>query len=79
MSLEITICMGSSCFSKGADRLVSIIEEYQNDETLDIDIDMKGALCQGCCENGPLVIVDGKKYESVNEQTVIDIIKQNLK
>ena len=79
MPLDITICMGSSCFSKGANKIVSMIEQYQKDETVDIDIDMKGALCQGCCENGPLIIVDGRKYENVNEQTVIDILKQNLK
>lgn len=79
MKLEIIVCMGSSCFSKGANKIVSIIEQYQNDETFDINIDMKGALCQGCCENGPLIIVDGQKYENVNEQTIIDILKQNLK
>ena len=78
MAMEVTVCMGSSCFSKGSNKLVEILEKYENDKTLDIEISMRGCLCKNRCDNGPVVIINDNEYTNIDENSIIDILKQNL-
>ncbi len=75
---QIIICIGSSCFSRGNARNVEIAEKYLEEHGLkdDVDVDLAGGLCAGCCSEGPNVIVDGKVYNRVDGGVMLDLLKK---
>lgn len=72
--IKITICLGSSCFSRGNDRNLEVIQEYLKSHDLKERVDFRGHLCQQKCNRGPNVTINGKTYEKVNETTIVDIL-----
>lgn len=76
---EIVICMGSACFSKGSKNIVEAVNEYF-DNQLPENIFLKGSLCTGNCENGPVMIVNQQIYKELDKDKVFEILaKYKLK
>jgi len=76
--LEISICLGSSCFSRGNNQSLEIIQQFIEKNDIEAKIDFRGCLCQGDCKNGPLLLINGTKYDQVYPITVIDILNHEL-
>ncbi len=74
MTINITVCMGSSCFARGNDRNLEFLENYVKDNGLDAKIDLAGARCEGKCASGPNVIINGKEYTEVDETKLKEIL-----
>ncbi len=72
--LNITVCMGSSCFARGNAQNLELIENYIKDNGLDAEIDLSGARCSGICAKGPNIIVNGVEYNNVTEEKVLEIL-----
>jgi NADH:ubiquinone oxidoreductase subunit E len=66
----ITICMGSSCFSRGNRRMIQIIQDFLKSRLLEENVILKGAHCMGACEKGPVM--------KLNDSTVYKITAENL-
>lgn len=77
--LEIEICMGSSCFSRGNHQSLEIIQSFIQKHNLQADIQVKGCLCQNQCTSGPMIRINGDLYQKVEPVTVIDILEESLK
>jgi NADH:ubiquinone oxidoreductase subunit E len=75
---EITICMGSSCFSRGNNRMIGIIKEFLKSENLENSIILSGALCEGRCKNGPGITINGKHFDRLTPDSLQDILYENL-
>jgi NADH:ubiquinone oxidoreductase subunit E len=71
---EITICVGSSCFSRGNKQIVGAINDYLEKYQLQDRVWFHGAHCYGHCEKGPVMKVDGKLYEHINIDKVIAVL-----
>ena len=56
---SITLCMGSSCFSRGNGKNLPRIQEFLKDHGLAAQVTLKGCRCGGCCAHGPNIWVDG--------------------
>ncbi len=56
---SITLCMGSSCFSRGNGKNLPRIQQFIKEHGLDTQVTLKGCRCGGCCSGGPNVWVDG--------------------
>lgn len=76
--LEIEICMGSSCFSRGNNKSLSIIQAFIQRNQLDAKIELRGCLCQNKCNSGPLLKINGTLYQEVDPVTVADILIEAL-
>ncbi len=63
--LEITICMGSSCFARGNSDNLEFLENYIKENKLESKIELVGSRCEGKCEDGPNIIINGKEYKQV--------------
>jgi NADH:ubiquinone oxidoreductase subunit E len=63
---EITICMGSSCFSRGNKKALPAIQEYLKGRGLEGHVVFKGSHCFGKCELGPVLHINGVEYRQVN-------------
>ena len=75
MTTEIKICMGSACFAKGNQENIESIREYIEENNLDAEIEIIGALCENKCEKGPRIIVNGKEYTNVLSEDIAKILE----
>jgi NADH:ubiquinone oxidoreductase subunit E len=71
---SITICMGSSCFARGNNRNIEVIQEYLASESLPPGVELTGHLCQGHCKSGPNVTVNSKMYHEVDPIVIIGLL-----
>ena len=60
--IEVSVCMGSSCYPRGNHKILAFLKEYVQQNNLEDKIDLKGNLCEGFCKDGPVVKIDGKVY-----------------
>ena len=72
--VQIRICMGSSCFSRGNNHTLKKLKEYVIANNLENHVEMSGSLCDGLCNSGPHVIIEGKRYEGISPESVIDLL-----
>lgn len=73
-NINVTICMGSSCFSRGNNKTLKFIQEFVESNHLERKIDVAGSLCEDKCNCGPHIKVDGKRYDNITPETAIDVI-----
>ncbi len=75
---SITICMGSSCFSRGNKKTVNFLREYLKERGLTDRILLKGAHCMGECDKGPLVQIENEHVYHVNDIDLAMILDKKL-
>jgi NADH:ubiquinone oxidoreductase subunit E len=71
---NITICMGSSCFSRGNRRNIEVIQHYLEVHQLPSSVELGGCLCQGHCKSGPNVTINGKMYHEVDPIVITGLL-----
>lgn len=50
--MTIAICIGSSCYVKGSDRIVVLMKEILVKRHLDTKVELKGSFCMNACTQG---------------------------
>ena len=76
--LILTICMGSSCYSRGNSRNIEAIQQFIAEKQLDATIQLVGHLCEDKCRNGPNLGINGKIYQQVDTASAIALINDAL-
>ncbi len=71
---SIAICMGSSCFSRGNNRNIEVIQGYLASHHLPPAVELTGHLCQGHCQSGPNVSINGKLYHEVDPIVILGLL-----
>ncbi len=75
---NISICMGTACFVKGAEKIVTEFERILNIKCGGVTEDKKYSIdvlrCLGTCGLAPVVMVNNKIYGNVTTKKVGDII-----
>ena len=74
MTIEIKVCMGSACFAKGNQDNLQYIKEYIEENNLEAEVSIIGALCENKCDIGPRIIINGVEYTNVNEDSLKEIL-----
>ena len=77
--LTITICMGSSCYSRGNRRNIEVIQKFLADEKQDAVVQVVGHLCEDHCLQGPNVQIAGTIYHAVDSASVASLLQHHLK
>lgn len=77
--LNITVCMGSSCFARGNESNLGFIENYIKENGLDAEIDLAGARCEGKCITGPNITINGVEYTEVDEEKLKQALDELVK
>lgn len=72
--ITVTVCMGSSCFSRGNSAAAEAIQRYIAEKGLQGKVAVRGCLCEGECKSGPNIRVDDTLYANVSVDMAIDII-----
>jgi NADH:ubiquinone oxidoreductase subunit E len=76
---EVTLCVGTVCYLKGAGAISEIIrEEFQvqaGGTTADGLFSFQPVNCVGACALAPVMIVDGKYYDGVSKDSVLKLLR----
>ena len=72
---SITICMGSSCFSRGNGRNIEVIQQFLKTQSLPPSVELIGHLCEGHCKSGPNVTINNKMYHEVDPIVILALLK----
>ncbi len=75
MTTQIMVCMGSACFAKGNQENLEYIKEYIEDNNLDTNVSIAGALCENKCSDGPRIIINGNEYKNVTREKLEELLK----
>ena len=70
--------MGSSCFARGNNENLKIIEDFVKKNDLNAKVDLIGSRCEDKCALAPTIIVNGTEYNNVIHENLNNILG-NLK
>ena len=77
---EVTLCMGTVCYLKGAPKICEAISREFHVEpggtTPDRLFTLQAVNCVGACAVAPVMLVDGKYYESVTPASALEILQE---
>ncbi len=76
--VEIKICLGSSCFSRGNRELLNVIKEYLKKNHIDDKVVFRGARCIGHCSEGPNIVMNGKLISGITASEAEEILDREL-
>jgi len=75
---EVTLCVGTVCYLKGAGRISeAIIREFRVEPggtTRDRLFTFQAVNCVGACAVAPVMLVDGKYYHGVTPESAIEVL-----
>ncbi len=76
----IKICMGTTCYVKGGERLLNKVRDefgIENGETTkDMRFTIESVACLGCCGLAPAIMVNDEVYGKVKVSNIMKILKQ---
>jgi NADH:ubiquinone oxidoreductase subunit E len=76
---EVTLCMGTVCYLKGAPRISeAICSEYgikPGGTTSDRLFTLQAVNCVGACALAPVMVVDGKYYDGVTPDSALEVLR----
>lgn len=78
-TIEIIICMGSSCFARGNQKHLDIIEQFIKTHKLVEKVELVGSGCEKNCSHGPVIKINGTTYTNLDSASLIDILNKQLK
>ncbi len=63
--IEVTICLGSSCFARGNAENLDVLKKFEESHTGSIRLHLTGSLCQEHCKQGPNLKIGGHTLSGV--------------
>jgi NADH:ubiquinone oxidoreductase subunit E len=76
---EVTLCMGTVCYLKGANKISeAICEEYHvqpGGTTEDRLFTLQAVNCVGACAVAPVMVVDGVFHGNMTPESAVDLIR----
>lgn len=76
--LKIMICMGSSCFARGNEDNLRLIEDYIREHQLSDRIDLSGRCCAKQCAEGPNISIDGVLYNRISKEQLLKLLEERF-
>ncbi len=76
--VEIVICMSAPCEMRGASEVLKEVEKFlgmRADKDKNPKLEIRTSSCQGLCNRGPVMIVNGTVYENVKPLAVDDLLR----
>jgi len=77
---QISVCMGTACYVRGAAKLIDKIRaDYginPGETSEDRRFSLEEVRCVGCCAIGPVLTVDGDVYGSMTPDTTPSVLEK---
>src|ERR1039458_8944321 len=75
-SVEIVVCLGSSCFARGNSENLAIINKHVQSLGLNASVRLTGRLCQDQCKQGPNLTIGGDFHHNVTTERLRELLQQ---
>jgi bidirectional [NiFe] hydrogenase diaphorase subunit len=76
----LTVCAGTACYIKGADKLIAAAEKRlcikQGQTTPDGQVSLMVARCVGACSRAPVALCDGEVAGEVTEKQMLEQLER---
>ncbi|MFP4588488.1 MAG: NADH-quinone oxidoreductase subunit NuoE [Candidatus Acetothermia bacterium] len=76
----VTICTGTACYIKGAEKLIEAIsDEYgieMGETTEDRQFTLSSARCMGCCSLAPVALIDGEIHGNLTSGELTELLEE---
>jgi len=76
----VSVCMGTACYVKGADKILEAIKEdlqiSLGETSSDGLFTLQEARCLGACGLAPVVMIDDKIYGNLTAQKALEILRK---
>ena len=76
--VEVSLCMGSSCFARGNNRLLEALEDFIQRNNLEGRVVLSGGRCRNKCGEGPIVTIDGESFQEPDAETLVALLRARL-
>ncbi len=77
-AVELVVCMGSACFSRGNTRTLELIQRYLKEHGLEGAVRVTGTLCQEHCRSGPNVELQGECFCAREPDEILALLEERL-
>ena len=74
--ISVSICMGSSCFARGNDKNLALLEELIKLNNLELKVDLVGSRCENICSKGPTIKINDVYHYAFTKEGIIEILKE---
>ena len=75
----INVCLGTACHVRGGERILEKLERdlkvERGETTKNQRFTLETVHCLGCCSLGPVMVVDGKTFGRLNQNTVVKLLR----
>ena len=75
--MKLTVCIGSSCHTKGSRQVVEKFKELIEANGLEDKLEFAGTFCLGRCQEGVCVTLD-EEFFSVSPETAEEFFKTQV-
>lgn len=76
--IQIKICLGSSCFSRGNKDMVNRVHKYIRLKNIEDRVAFSGDHCTSDCPQGPNIRINGRIIHDVTEENIEKLLDENL-
>jgi NADH:ubiquinone oxidoreductase subunit E len=76
--IKIKICLGSSCYRRGNQKILEIVRDYLEENDLSSLVDFRGDLCMGQCAHGPVIVIGDERHVGISPDTVLPILESAI-
>lgn len=77
-TLDVVICMGSSCFCRGNNRNIEVLRDVLAPLPKE-SCRLVGHLCQDRCKDGPNIVINGTAYRDIDPVSLVALIRHHQK
>lgn len=77
-TLQVKICLGTNCFLKGSEKIMSDITKYVESKNLDKTVEIKPVFCFEKCAKSPNVMVGEKLISGATTEKVIEVVEKEI-
>jgi NADH-quinone oxidoreductase subunit G len=76
--LTVEVCVGTNCYVKGSQKLISEVLNYIEKKGLSNAVAVKATFCMEKCNEGPNVKLAGETMNTTDSDEIIKLIKEKL-
>lgn len=77
--VTVEICVGSSCYVRGSDRVAEVLDQLIRQHDLDASMELVGAFCMEGCSMGVSLRIGDTVYTEITPDTVEDLFHTVIK
>lgn len=73
------ICVGSSCYIKGSEKIIELFQQAITDNNIEDDISLSGSFCTGLCNReGVTITLNDEVYTGITPETFKQFFEEKI-